>query len=41
MRRLRSVVGLYSVAVGVLSLALFGRPVQAEMYVAGRVGISF
>ena len=31
MRRLRSVVGLSSVAVGVLCLTLFSRPVQAEV----------
>ena len=35
MRRLRLLVGLSSVAVGVLCLTL---PVQAEMYVAGQVG---
>ena len=40
MRRVRSVVGLSSVAVGVLCLTLFSRPVQAEMYVAGQVGVS-
>lgn len=40
MRRLGSVVGLSSVAVGVLALALFTRPVQAEMYVAGQVGVN-
>lgn len=39
MRCLRSVVGLSSVAVGVLCLTLFSRPVQAEMYVAGQVGV--
>lgn len=40
MGRLRSLVGLSSVAVGMLSLALFSLPVQAEMYVAGQVGVS-
>jgi opacity protein-like surface antigen len=38
MRRLRLLVGLSSVAVGVLCLTLVARPVQAEMYVAGQVG---
>jgi opacity protein-like surface antigen len=40
MRRLCSVVGLSVVAVGVLWLTLFSRPVQAEMYVAGQGGVS-
>jgi opacity protein-like surface antigen len=40
MSRLHSLVGLSSVAVGMLSLTLFNLPVQAEMYVAGQVGVS-
>jgi len=40
MKRLRSLVGLSSVAVGILSLTLFSLPVQAEMYVAGQMGVS-
>ena len=40
MRRLCSVVGLSVVAVGVLWLTLFSRPIQAEMYVAGQAGVS-
>ena len=32
--------GVCSVAVGVLCLTLFSRPVQAEMYVAGQVGMN-
>jgi opacity protein-like surface antigen len=34
------VVGLSFVAVGVLCLMLFSRPVQAEIYVAGQAGVS-
>ena len=41
MRRLCSVIGLFSVAAGVLALVLFSRPVQAEMYVAGMGGYTF
>ena len=40
MRRLRCVPGLSFVAVGMLCLALFSGPVQAEMYVAGQAGVS-
>jgi opacity protein-like surface antigen len=40
MRRLRSVTGLSFVVVGVLCVTLFSRPVQAEMYVAGQMGVS-
>ena len=41
MRCLRAVVGWSSVVAGVFALTLFGRPVQAEMYVAGQGGVSF
>jgi len=40
MRRLCSVIGWSSVATGVLCLTLFSLPVQAEMYVAGQVGVN-
>ena len=32
--------GVCSVALGVLCLTLFSRPVQVEMYVAGQVGLN-
>ena len=40
MRRLNYVVGVCSVAVGVFCLTLPSGPVQAEMYVAGQVGVT-
>jgi opacity protein-like surface antigen len=40
MSHLRSVVGLSFVVVGVFCVTLFSRPVQAEMYVAGQMGVS-
>ena len=40
MRHLGYVVGIYSVAVGVFCLTLPSGPAQAEMYVAGQVGVT-
>ena len=40
MRRLGYVVGVCSVAVGVFCLTLSSGPAQAEMYVAGQVGVN-
>jgi hypothetical protein len=40
MRRSGYTLALCSVATGVLCLTLFSRPVQAEVYVAGQVGVN-
>ena len=40
MRHSRCTLALCSVATGVLCLTLFSRPVQAEVYVAGQVGVN-
>jgi len=40
MRRSGYALGLYSLSVGLVCLTLSGRPAQAEMYVAGQVGVN-